>query len=309
MKPFRHLLFFLFGFAALSAAHAQFNVQVSIKEHLYVLHEPLIATVNVTNNSGRDVRLEDTEQYQWFGFRIMSVGGENSMVPPRGAANGVNYRLAPLVVHAGETVRRSVNLNELYELGDLGIYSIKAEIYCAELDKFFSSRPVDMELTEGRKIWTGVVGVPEGIENHGKMHVFTLLKHQRGEGNLLFLRVEDQDDGSIFCTYPIARLVEGAKPEFQFDSSNNFYVLQLVGEKAYVLSKISVNGKFLGQTNYSAEKSRPSLRKLSNGALQLVGGKRDDQTAPAPGSGGPARLSDRPPGLPTGNTGLSSGLR
>jgi hypothetical protein len=303
MKPFRRLLFCLFGFAALSAAHAQFTVQVSIKEHLYILHEPLIATVNVTNNTGRDITLSDTPQYQWFGFRIM--GAENSMVPPR----GVNYHLDPLTVHAGETVRRSVNLNELYELGDLGIYSIKAEIYCSALDKFFSSRPATMELTEGRKLWTQVVGVPEGMKNAGQMHVFTLLAHQRGEGNLLFLRVEDQNDGSVFCTYPIARIVEGAKPEVQFDSSNNFYVLQLIGEKAYVLSKVSVNGKFMGQTNYSAERSRPFLRKLSNGALQLVGGTREDQSAPAPGSGGPAKLSDRPPGFPTGGTGLSSGLR
>ena len=295
MKPFRLLLLCLIGFVALPAARAQFTVQLSLKEHLYILHEPLIATVNLTNNSGRDITLSDTPQFQWFSFRIN--GAEDRIIPPRGA----NYHLEPLTVHAGETVKRSVNLNELYELGEFGIYSIKAEIYCSAIDKFFSSHPATMELTEGRRLWTQVVGVPSGMKNAGQMHVFTLLAHQRGEGNLLFLRVEDQDDGSVFCTYPLARMVDGAKPEMQFDSSNNFYVLQLIGEKAYVLSKVSPSGDFLGQTNYSAEKSRPFLRKLANGALQLVGGRREDQTPQAPGSAAPAKLSDRPPGLPSAN--------
>ena len=293
MKHFRRLLLCLSGFAALTA-HAQFSVQMSVKEHLYIIHEPLIATVNLTNNSGRDITLSDTPQFQWFGFRIS--GAEDRIIPPRGA----NYHLDPLTVHAGETVKRSVNLNELYELGDFGIYSIKAEIYCSAFDRFYSSRPSTIELTEGRPLWKQVVGVPEGMKNAGQMHVFTLLAHQRGEGNLLFLRVEDQDDGSVFCTLPLARMVEGAKPEMQFDSSNNFYVLQLIGDKAYVLSKVSANGQLLGQTSYSAEKSRPFLRKLANGALQLVGGRREDQNGPAPGSAAPAKLSDRPPGLPSG---------
>jgi hypothetical protein len=294
MKPFRLLLLCLSGFVALSAAHGQFSVQIALKEHLYILHEPLIATVNVTNNTGRDITLADTPQYQWFGFHI--DGAENRIIPPRGAS----YHLDPLTVHAGETVKRSVNLNELYELGDFGIYSIRAEIYCYTIDKFFSSRPATMELTEGRRLWKQVVGVPEGMKHAGQMRVFTLLAHQRGEGNLLFVRVEDQDDGSVFCTYPLARMVDGATPEMQFDASNNLYVLQLVGEKAYLLSKVGPNGEFLGQTNYSAEKSRPFLRKLANGALQLVGGRREERPVQEPGSAAPAKLSDRPAGLPMG---------
>jgi hypothetical protein len=294
MKHFRLLFLCLSGFVALPAAHAQISVQLSLKEHLYIIHEPLIATVNVTNNSGRDVTLADTPQYQWFAFRIN--GAEDRIIPPRGA----NYHLDPLTIHSGETVKRSVNLNELYELGDFGIYSIKAEIYNSATDKFYGSKPVSMELTEGRPVWKGVAGVPEGMKFGGQMHVFTLLAHQRGEGNLLYLRVEDQDDGAVFCTFPLARILEGSKPEFQFDSSNNFYVLQLVGEKAYVLSKISANGEFLGQTNYSAERSRPFLRKLADGTLQIVGGRREDRLAQAPGSAAPAKLSDRPAGLPAG---------
>jgi len=301
MKPVRLLLLFLSGFVSLSAARAQFAVQLSVKEHLYIQHEPLIATVSLTNNSGHDVTLADTPQYQWFGFRIS--GTEDRIVPPR----GTHYHLDPLTVRAGETVKRSVNLNELYELGEFGIYAIRAEIYSSAMDKFFNSRPATVEITEGRRLWTYTVGVPQGIKNAGQMHVFTLLAHQRGEGNLLFVRVEDQEDGSIFCTYPIARMVDGAKPEMQFDSSNNLYVLQLIGEKAYVLSKVSVNGEFLGQTNYSAERSRPMFRKLPDGALQLVGGRREDMSGPKPGSAAPAKLSDRPPGLPS--TGLSSGLQ
>jgi hypothetical protein len=131
------------------------------------------------------------------------------------------------------------------------------------------------------------------------MHTFSLLKHQQGESTILYVRVEDRDEGIIFGTYALGRLLEGVPPQAQFDAANNFYVLQLIGQRAYVLSKIGVNGDFQGQTNYSAPKSRPTLRRLADGTLQIVGGRREDavaqNTAPTEP---PAKLSDRPPGLP-----------
>ena len=290
MRLFRFPLFTLAILFAVHSARAQIGVTISVKEHFYVLHEPVIATVTVTNNTGRDITLSDTPQYQWFAFRIKS--SEERVIGPRGGS----YKLEPLTLRAGEVVKRSVDLNELYELGDLGIYAIRAEIYLAGMDKFFVSKPTNIELTEGRLIWKKTVGVPEGQPHAGRMRIFSLLAHQRGEGNLLFVRVEDEADGTVYCTIPLSRLLEGAAPSMEFDSSNNLYILQLVGQKAYLLSKISPNGKFLGQTNYSAEKSRPAFRKLATGVLQLVGGKREDRLGES--TAAPAKLSDRPPGLP-----------
>ena len=294
MRLLRLLLPVLGYFAAQHAGQAQIAVQIGIKQRLHILHEPVIATVTVTNQTGRDITLSDTPQYQWFGFRI--TGDGDRMIAPR----SLKYHLEPLSLKAGETVKRSANLNQLYELGDFGTYRVQATIYYDGLDKFFSSRPTHIELTEGRVLWRQTAGVPEGRPGAGQLHVFTLLSNPRGESNMLYVRIEDKDDGTVFCTVPIGRLIEGVPPQVQFDSASNLYVLQLVGVRAYVLTKMTPNGEFGGQTNYSAPKTRPTLRKTADGGLQIIGGKKDAPIAqnPSTPSEPPPKLSDRPPGFP-----------
>jgi hypothetical protein len=290
---FRVLLPLLTLVGAVVPAHGQLSVDLGIKRRIFMVHEPVIATIVLTNNSGRELTLADTAELQWFGFQI--TGTNDSIVSPRNP----DYHLDPISLRPGETVKRSVNLNQLYSLGEFGLFRIRAAIYSDDFKKIFTSRPVSIELTEGRHISSQTVGVPSNQENGGKMHTFSLLKHQQGENTMLYVRVEDRDEGMIYGTYALGRLLEGVPPQAQFDAGNNFYVLQLIGQRAYVLSKIGVNGDFLGQTNYSAPKSRPTLRRLADGTLQIIGGKKEDavaqNTAPTEP---PAKLSDRPAGLP-----------
>ena len=287
------LLLLLVLLAATVPARAQIAVSISVKQRLFIQHEPILATVSITNQTGRDITLADTKQSQWFSFQIAGEG--DHFVPPR----DFDYHLPPLSVRAGETLKRTVNLNELYALGDFGIFRVRANIYFAETDKYFSSKPTHIEVTEGRPMWRRTAGVPDGRPNAGQTHVFTILAHQRGEQNLLYVRVEDQDHGTVFCTSPLGRIIDGAAPEIQFDSGNNLYILQLIAQRTFILSKVGVNGEFLGQTKYTAPKTRPSLRKLADGTLQIIGGHREEPIPATPSDAPPpAKLSDRPPGLP-----------
>ena len=278
--------------ALLTPARAQIAVDISLKQRLFILHEPVLATVTIVNQTGRDITLADTRQSQWFGFQISTDG--DHFVPPR----DLDYHLPPLAMRAGETLKRTVNLGDLYSLGEFGIYRVRANIYYAEMDRYFNSKPTHVEITEGRAMWRRTAGVPVGVKNAGETHIFTLLAHQRGEQNMLYVRVEDQDRGTIYCTNPLGRIIDGASPEIQFDSGNNLYILQLIAQRTFVLSKIGVNGEFMGQSHYSAPKTRPSLRKLPNGTLQIIGGKKDEPvTAPPADALPPPKLSDRPVGL------------
>jgi len=179
----------------------------------------------------------------------------------------------------------------------VGNYRIAATIYYGGLDKFFLTRPAFIDVSEGRVVWRQVAGVPVGLPGAGQMREFTLLAHQRGESNTLYIRVESKDDGTIYCTYPIGRMFDNTAPQAEFDGGNNLFILHLAGTRAYLLTKVSPNGEFGGQTSYSAPKLRPYLRRTSEGALQIVGGKRDapvvnPENVPVP------KLSDRPPGFP-----------
>ena len=293
------LFFLLLASAGLLAggtpARAQIVVGISISERLHLRHEPVLATVTVTNQTGRDITLADSRQGQWFSFQITREGDQ--FIAPRDP----DYHLAPLPLRAGETVKRTVNLNDLYSLGDFGIFRIRANIYYAAADRYFSSKPTHIEITEGRVLWRRAAGVPDGQKGSGQTRVFTMLAHQRGEYNLLYVRVEDQDDGTVFCTNPLGRIIDNVTPEMQFDSRNNLYVLQFVGMHRFALSRIGVNGEFLGQSYYTATKNRPAFRKQADGTLQLVGGKREE-VAQNPQNAAhlppPPKLSERPPGLP-----------
>lgn len=281
--------------SAHSAAHAQVSLTLDIKRRLYMRYEPILATVKITNLSGRNLLLEDGDQ-AWFGFDVTG-GNTETLVPPRNA----DYRLEPLELKLGETVKRTVNLTSLYGIAEYGLFRIKATVYVKEMDKLFASKPEVVEISEGRTIWKQTVGVPETLPNAGNNHTIKLLEFQRDK-RYLYIRVEDEEMGRVFCTYRAGHMIDGTNPQVQLDTSNNVYVLHLVGPKTYLLTNVGVNGEFLGQTTYTAPKSRPYFRRLADGTVQLVGGKREAQTTAANGAAPdgppPIKLSDRPAGLP-----------
>lgn len=291
MKAVPRPLLFLAFLAIAATAHAQLSVDLAIKRRLFIAHEPVIATVTITNLTGRDVQLADTPEMQWFAFQVTGAG--ERIFPPRNP----NYALEPLEIKAGAQMRRTVNLNELYEIGDFGIYRVRASIFFADYKKFFSSRPITIELTEGRRMWSQIVGVPDGAPDGGRFRKFSLLAHQQGDYSVLYVRVEDRDDGTVYCTRELGRLIEGQPPMAEFDIANNLYILQLTGQREYLLSKIGLGGEYLGGTKYTAPKTRAYFRRLADGQLQIVGARRE--AAVAQGAvPEPVKLSQRPPGLP-----------
>ena len=281
-------------FTALIPAHGQISVALDIKRRVHVRYEPIIATVRITNLSGRDLMLHDAEQ-PWFGFDVTGATTE-TLVPPR----NTDYKLDPLEIKIGETVKRTIDLTKLYGISEYGTHRVKATIFAKPLNKLFVSQPRLVDITEGKTIWQQTVGVPDTLKNAGRPHVVKLIELQ-DDKRYLYVRVEDEEQAYIFCTHRIGHMIDGTNPQMQFDTSNNLYILHLVAPKTYFLTNIGVNGEWLGQHTYNAPKYRPTLRRLVDGTIQIVGGQRMDVATRAPGSA-PAvpqpKLSDRPAGLP-----------
>ena len=276
-----------------ATAHAQIGVALDIKRRIFLRYEPLLATVRITNLTGRDLVLHDEGQ-PWFGFDVRRVGGELTLAP-----RNPDYKLDPLEIKIGETVKRTVDLTQLYGIGDLGDYKIKAVIFAKPLDQVFSSRPALVNIVEGKVLWTRTVGVPDTLPNAGRNHTIKLLEFP-DDRRYLYARVEDEEQALIFCTRRLGHMIDGTVPQVELDTTNNLYVLHLIAPKTYSLSNIGVNGEWLGQFQYNAPKVKPHFRRLADGTIQIVGAHRD--TAPAPGTvaagAPPPKISDRPPGLP-----------
>jgi hypothetical protein len=276
----------------LAGARAQLNVNLEVKRRLYVRYEPVLVTVSITNVAGRDLVLEDGAS-QWFGFSV-AHGDKDTIISPRNP----DYKLEPLELKLGETVKRTINLNELYPINELGLYRVKANIYCKAYDKYFSTRIANIDVEDGHVVWKQTVGVPDTLPRAGEMHEYALLSAVGSAHSYLYARISDPSSGKVFGCYRLGHLLDGTTPDVQLDSTNTLHVLQLVGPKIYTLTQLGLNGEVYGQWIYDAPKVKPFLRRDGTGNLEIVGATRRPE--PVKGATPAPKLSDRPPSLPKG---------
>ena len=288
----RFLLLLAILFVCAEPLYAQLDVTMDIKRHFFMLYEPIVATVTVKNLSGRDITLADSPTQSWFGFQINR--GDGGLVPPLNP----DYRLEPLTIPMGQTVKRSVILNTLFPVHELGLYRVRAAIYFSAMDKYFQSRMTTLELSEGKTVWQKVLGVPDGKSDSGGTRNFSLLVFRQAEYSMLYVRVEDPNAGMVYATMALGKLISGMEPEVEIDTQNNLHVLQVSGMKTYLYSRVSLNGELVAHDNYYSTTTRPTLRRTPAGMVTVVGGSTQSEAGDPNRSKMANKLSDRPVELP-----------
>lgn len=286
----KRFLFFITLLGFLSSARAQIDVGLEAKRHMFLMGEPIEVTVTIRNLAGKDIMLRDVGDNQWFGFEVIR-GGDTPIAPKE-----LSYRNPPQVVLAGETIRRKVDISKLFPMKNYDGYKVRAAIYYHETGKYISSGAFRLDVGDGKRIWTRTVGVPASKPGAGEMRVMTLISFQLPREQTLYVRVEDEASGDIFGTYPLARYIVGSTPVAEFDNDNTLHVLQLAGTGQYLLSKIGINGEWLGQSQWDSAKGRAIIRRNATGKMVIVGATRANV---AVNDGPPVpKLSDRPVVVP-----------
>lgn len=279
------LILFLLG---LASSFAQVDVRIEFRRTLYLIYEPIICTVSVTNRTGKELTLQDTPQQHWFGFEI--TRGSGNPVPPINPS----YINQPVQIGSGQTLKRSINLTPLFPLSEFGAYRVRATIYVSELKKFFTSPPLGIEITEGRLLWQETVGIPDGPGSRS----ISVLAHRLPQTSMLYIRIEDKDAGIVYCTHQLGRFIAFGRSDIELDVLNRVHILQNVAPKSFVYSVIGLNGEVLERQAYQDQGTRPVLTKLPDGSMKIAGGTPYDPKAPQPKDTMPT-LSDRPVPLPT----------
>src|SRR4029450_6479514 len=137
------------------SAQGQIQVDLKFKRLQYIAFEPVMATVTITNLAGRDIQLRDDNDQHWYGFEI-TAGEGRTLAPLKPASE------PPLKIAAGTSVTRKINLTPLFPISDLGVYHVCANVFFADLNKFFYARAKVFEVTTARPIWQRTVGDPRG---------------------------------------------------------------------------------------------------------------------------------------------------
>ena len=299
-RPLRWFLFALagvLGLAAVPAAHAQLEMSLTFTRHQYILYEPILATVTITNNSGHDIELADTGGKPWLNMEVTTV--DDTLISPYDP----DFHLRSVAIPAGQTIKRQLDLTPLFPIRDLGEHHVRADLYFAEMDHYFYSNYVTFDLTSGKTIWRETVGVPGAA---GNLREVSLLTHQLNDRLLLYVRVRDANGDAVYVTHSIGRLViTGREPQIMLDNENTLHVLHEAVPGSYLYTVVSLNGDRLDQQVYErAGNSRPILAKSAGGSVDVRGGQvQASPAAVARGADGGAlvrqpKLSDRPAGLP-----------
>ena len=285
----RHLLPLLLVFVLAGMADAQVQVDLKFKRLQYIAYEPVVATLAITNLAGRDIELHDADGQSWLGFEI--TGSEEQ---PIGPLNGAN-REPPLRIQAGQRVTRQINLTPLYPVHEYGGYHVRANIYFADLQKFFYSGTRVFEVTDARPIWQQTVGVPDG-GGSGDVRTYSLMTNRFPDHTSLYVRVQDKDTGVVYATYSLGRTISFEQPQAEIDRANQLHVLHCAAPRAWSYARVGLNGELLEHTSFMETKTRPHLVHSGGGEVAVRGGMVE---APAQSSGNKApKLSARPPGAP-----------
>ncbi len=235
------------------SVHAQIQVELKLKRLQYIAYEPVFASVAVTNLAGRDIELHDDHGQHWFGFEVS--GKEGQPIGPVGRLEGE----APLRVESGKTVVRRVNLTPLYAVQDLGTYHVRANIYFADLNKFFYSQARAFQVINARPIWQTTVGIPEGMPGAGQARTYSLLSNRFADHTSLYVRVENKESGSVYATYSLGRIIAYDEPQKEIDRANQLHVLHCTAPRTWAYSHIGLNGQLLKARNVHGNKDAPAF--------------------------------------------------
>ena len=277
--------------AALTAK-AQVQVDISMKRNLYIAYEPILVTVTITNLSGNELTLADSGNHKWFGLQLETLDGR-----PIAPVNG-EYANAPVELGPQQKITRTVNLTPLFPVSEFGGYRLKANIFAQSTNRFFTSPALNFEITDGHVLWQKAVGVPDGSPGAGSTRTITLLSHRLSQSTQLYIRIEDKQAGTVYCTHQLGRFLSFGNPNILLDTQNRIHILQNAAPKAFIYSKIGLNGEVMDRKSYNEFSSRPELRRGSDGSVLVVGGQAYDPTAALPEQSLPS-MHDRPVPLPT----------
>jgi len=279
------------------SAQAQLTVTLELNRSMYLVDEPIKATLNIKNLAGRDIILEDTPaDGPWCLFQIKTVRG--GYVPSRKA----NLSFPPIEIPVGETISRTIDLTELYDINDPSQFRIRACVTFPPTHKQFWSEPALITTDTGKLLWNQTVGVPDGRPSAGAYRTFSVISHQRTDGVFLFAKLEGKEEGIRFACYPLGRVLAAMQPQAQLDDNNNLYVFHAVNDTSYMLTQIDVATGRMGQAPYKSaianRQGRPSMRRSRDGQLVISGGIQvTDTEIAAETSPTKSRLSDRPAGF------------
>ena len=292
----KHRYFFVSVFFTLilfiaKESNAQLIVNMNLPKTNYLSYEPMVATVTVYNRAGNDVVLGGPKGRGWMSFDVYREG---QLLSPRSFDGGFETML----LKAGRSVTKKVDINRLYPVADYGSYTINASVYFPPRRSYFSSKKRRVNVTDARAFWKQSFGFSQGRNKLASFRQFSLHEHRESANSALYVRLRETKGTKVYCTFSLGRFINVRKPQATIDAQNRLHVMHMISPRIYSHAKVSPEGAFLGNEYYrETTETRPSLVIDAGGSVKVVGGIAYDPNKPPEAKNQPRSASELPPGL------------
>ena len=270
----------------LNDACAQVQASLSMSKREYIAHEPVVATVTLTNNSGRDLLIHTEEQtnLNWLDFEIKNSQG--TALSPLAAMN-----FGAVKIPAGRSIAKSVDLTGAFRVTEPGRFRCKAVIRLPGKGGNFVTNTTYFSVTLGRQVYSQRIGNPE----LGNVREYRLSIHNSTRKASLYVHLVDIRTGRNLQAFRMGDVITSKSPKATVDRENNLHVLSLVAPNLYAHGTVTPAGTYLGTKYYKPAAGRkPALATFNNGEVMISGGFSYDPKAEAQSRARLRKLSERP---------------
>lgn len=242
--------------------------------------------MNITNHAGQELTFYGDGRMQWLTFILKDSKGEE--VTPKGRA-----AFGKLVLKAGETMARQVDLSQIFYLSEPGNFSATAVIHMpGSSGEGSSTNRVLFDQSSGAPYWKQKVGI---ASKPGQTREFRVVNFSGDKSAQIYAQVFDGRTGLNVKTMPLGDVLMLRKPLVTVDRNQRMHLLYLSTPTMWVHCQIDTDGKLVDrQIHQRGSQGDPSLLTFADGTVRVSNSIPYDPKAAAESKAKMRKASDRP---------------
>lgn len=264
---------------------AQVEVKLIPSQDTYLVGEELKIGVQISNFTGRTLKLGHLPE--WIRFGVEPVDG------------GVINRLAN-VEDSGEfqlgTSHRGTlryDIQPLFDLTRAGRYRVTAAVR-VDAETEVISDVAHFDITNGSRIWDREFGVSaDDGQSTVERRRYIIQQANYHRSIQLYLRITDPSENQTYKVVSLGRMVNSTRPQFAVDKKSHLHILHQSGIDNFPYHVINYKGEILTRQTHAYVDRRPELRANPSGEIAVIGGERRFTPMDIPQR--PNRLTAAPP--------------
>ena len=246
---------------------AQVSVVILLDQQQFLKDESMPVRVRITNRSGQPLAFGT--QSDWLTFAVDNRDGF-----PIGKFDDVPVA-GKFSLQSAEVGTRTVDLMPHFDFSRPGGYTLGATLKIPQWDKEVSSKPVNVEVVRGARMWQQEFGLPAKEGSLPEVRKYALEQAQFRKEVNLYVRITDVSENKTFRVLPAGPIVSFNRPEAQIDRESRLHLLFQTGTRSFLYHVITPDGNRLLQQIYDfTGKSPVRLKSDPDGIIFVSGGER-----------------------------------